>query len=109
MVFNTFVFLQLFNAINMHVWDYREVDWRGVLSCSKRERWWPFGGVLGVVVLAQVLIVQCGSLKVTNTHKLNAVEWGYCVGMGVTSSVAHQWMMYAVSKGIIKEKPLRFF
>ena len=75
MVFNTFVWLQLFNEINA-----RKVN-TDLNVFSGIHRNFVFLGILIGTAVAQVLIVEFGGYF-TSTTSLTAVQWISCVGLG---------------------------
>lgn len=82
-IFNVFVFLQVFNEINA-----RRVnnEWNVFENFFANPY---FIGVLAVTVVFQVIIVEFGG-DWTSTHGLTGKQWGYCIGLGATSLVWNQ-------------------
>ncbi|KDO22335.1 calcium-translocating P-type ATPase [Saprolegnia parasitica CBS 223.65] len=78
-VFNTFVFLQLFNEINARViHDEKRVVLRGLLT----NRLYACISVLQVVL--QVIFVQFGG-NAFDCAPLSATQWAVCIGLGALS------------------------
>ncbi|ORY08628.1 calcium-translocating P-type ATPase, partial [Neocallimastix californiae] len=78
MVFNTFVFLQIFNEINC-----RRIDNRlNVLAGIHRNAY--FICIFIFIVIAQFVIVTFGG-DAFKTVKLNAAQWGVCILLGFLS------------------------
>ncbi|KDO22334.1 hypothetical protein SPRG_12795 [Saprolegnia parasitica CBS 223.65] len=78
-VFNTFVFLQLFNEINARViHDEKRVVLRGLLT----NRLYASISVLQVVL--QVIFVQFGG-NAFDCAPLSATQWAVCIGLGALS------------------------
>ncbi|KAL4419237.1 hypothetical protein ABPG77_010679, partial [Micractinium sp. CCAP 211/92] len=78
LVFNTFVFMQLFNQLNAR----KILDSSHALEGLGSARW--FQWILGGELVLQILIVQFGG-SWFHTHPLNAREWAVCVGLGATT------------------------
>jgi len=78
LLFNTFVFCQIFNEINSRKVNKQLNVFDGILTN------WVFLGVLAFTAVAQVLIVEFGGAA-TQTVPLSAGEWIYCVGIGFFS------------------------
>ncbi|KAF0700241.1 Aste57867_9196 [Aphanomyces stellatus] len=78
MIFNTFVFMQVFNEINARrIHDEFNV-FDGIFSNSL------YVGISIFQVVMQVVIVQFGSLAF-GCHALDQTQWLICVGLGVVS------------------------
>jgi Ca2+-transporting ATPase len=78
MVFNTFVFLQIFNEINC-----RRIDNRlNVFAGIHRNAY--FICIFIFIVIAQFVIVTFGG-DAFKTVKLNAAQWGVCILLGFLS------------------------
>lgn len=74
-VFNTFVFMQLFNQLNCRkILDEADV-FEGL------DHHLLFCGILGAEVVLQVLIVQYGG-RAFQTTPLGADHWALCLGLG---------------------------
>jgi len=77
MVFNTFVFLQLFNEINARRLDNHWNTFSGFFSN------WLFLGIIGFCVVGQVMFVQFGGTALA-TEPLDVGQWFSCVGLGAS-------------------------
>ncbi|CAK5008965.1 unnamed protein product [Aphanomyces euteiches] len=78
MIFNTFVFLQVFNEINSRrIHDEINV-FDGIFSNTL------YVGISVFQVVMQVLIVQFGSVAF-GCHPLNQTQWFICIGLGALS------------------------
>ena len=82
-VFNTFVWLQLFNQLNSRL----TMDATGLLEGLGNAR--LFCAILATEAAIQVLIVQYGG-RMMQTEPLNAGQWAFCVGTGALSLVVHE-------------------
>ncbi|KAF9173095.1 hypothetical protein BGX20_004119 [Mortierella sp. AD010] len=78
MVFNTFVFLQIFNEINCRRLDNRLNIFSGVFKNAY------FMVIFVIMVVFQVIIVEFGGAAF-KTEKLNGVQWVICVILGLLS------------------------
>jgi len=87
-VFNTFVWFQIFNEINARkVNDERNV-FDGILSNS------IFWFIIVVTVVLQVILVQVPGLSdFANTKPLDITEWAFCVGVGAFGIIWHQLVL----------------
>jgi len=78
MVFNTFVWMQIFNEINArkvnNEWNVFHNIWKN----------WLFIAIFIVTCVFQVLLVELGGEAVKTTG-LSPLEWGICVGLGFVS------------------------
>eukprot|EP01123_Difflugia_compressa_P006651 TRINITY_DN1896_c0_g1_i1.p1 TRINITY_DN1896_c0_g1~~TRINITY_DN1896_c0_g1_i1.p1 ORF type:complete len:1017 (-),score=181.39 TRINITY_DN1896_c0_g1_i1:270-3320(-) len=74
MVFNTFVFLQIFNEINARKVNTQLNVFSGILTNPL------YCGILVVTIFVQVIIVEFGGDAVQTTQ-LDWVQWLYCVGI----------------------------
>jgi Ca2+ transporting ATPase len=79
MVFNSFVYFQLFNEFNCRVIDGRLNVFRGVFSN------WLFGTVWVVTAVLQAFIVQFGSEDFFKTKQLSADLFFLSCGIGALS------------------------
>ncbi|CAD7699211.1 unnamed protein product [Ostreobium quekettii] len=77
-VFNAFVFMQLFNQVNSRKIHDEGNVLEGLLGNKL------FCGILGLEAAAQVLIVQLGGAAFQTTP-LTLTEWEVCVGLGALS------------------------
>ncbi|EFA75309.1 P-type ATPase [Heterostelium album PN500] len=80
-LFNTFVFLQLFNEINSRLLSAKVNPFKGILNNP------IFVVVLAATVVIQVLFVTFGSTA-TSTDQLKIQEWAACI---ITGAVALPW------------------
>ncbi|KAF9202331.1 hypothetical protein BGZ49_007493 [Haplosporangium sp. Z 27] len=78
MVFNTFVFLQIFNEINCRRLDNRLNIFSGALQNTY------FMVIFVIMLVFQVIIVEFGGAAF-KTEKLNGVQWVICVVLGLLS------------------------
>ncbi|KAI1316721.1 hypothetical protein EDD11_009537 [Mortierella claussenii] len=76
MVFNTFVFLQIFNEINCRRLDNHLNIFSGIL----KNRY--FMVIFVIMVVFQVIIVQFGGAAF-ETEKLNGIQWLICILLGM--------------------------
>ncbi|KAI9343496.1 PMCA-type calcium-translocating P-type ATPase [Obelidium mucronatum] len=74
-IFNSFVFLQIFNMVNARRIDSNINVFRGILSNP------PFFIILGIIILSQCIIIEFGDI-VFKTHHLNAGQWLACLLCG---------------------------
>jgi len=74
MVFNTFVFLQVFNEINARKVNQEMNVFNGILSNP------VYCAVILVTALVQALIVEFGGNAIHTVH-LNWIQWFYCIGI----------------------------
>ncbi|KAF9953887.1 hypothetical protein BGZ70_000071 [Mortierella alpina] len=78
MVFNTFVFLQIFNEVNCRRLDNRLNIFAGI----QNNRY--FMVIFVIMVVFQILIIEFGGAAF-ETEKLNATQWLICVLLGLLS------------------------
>ncbi|KAG0201269.1 hypothetical protein BGX28_005842 [Mortierella sp. GBA30] len=78
MVFNTFVFLQIFNEINCRRLDNNLNIFAGI------HRNYYFIVIFFIMVLFQAIIVQYGGAAF-ETEKLNGIQWLICILLGLLS------------------------
>ncbi|KAF9575381.1 hypothetical protein EC968_003432 [Mortierella alpina] len=78
MVFNTFVFLQIFNEVNCRRLDNRLNIFAGI----QNNRYFMI--IFVIMVVFQILIVEFGGAAF-DTEKLSAVQWLICVLLGLLS------------------------
>ncbi|KAK2761537.1 hypothetical protein FQN54_001365 [Arachnomyces sp. PD_36] len=78
LIFNTFVFMQIFNQYNSRRLDNKFNIFEGM----HRNKW--FIGIQFVIVAGQVLIIFVGSTAFEVTP-LNGAQWGYSVVLGALS------------------------
>ena len=78
LVFNTFVWMQIFNQYNNRRLDNKF----NILEGVHRNRF--FLGIQFIIVAGQILIVEFGGAAFS-THRLNAAQWAYSVVLGFIS------------------------
>ncbi|ORZ19251.1 hypothetical protein BCR41DRAFT_421426 [Lobosporangium transversale] len=78
MVFNTFVFLQIFNEVNCRRLDNHLNIFSGIF----RNRY--FMTIFVIMVVFQVIIVEFGG-SALGTEKLGGIQWLICILLGVLS------------------------
>jgi Ca2+-transporting ATPase len=78
MVFNTFVFLQIFNEVNCRRLDNRLNIFAGVLQNNY------FMVIFVIMVAFQVIIIEVGG-EAFKTEKLNGSQWAICIVLGLLS------------------------
>ncbi|KAI9727526.1 MAG: hypothetical protein M1828_006468 [Chrysothrix sp. TS-e1954] len=79
LIFNTFVWMQIFNAFNNRRLDNRFNIFEGV------HRNWLFILMITIMCGAQVLIVFIGGSAISIPHTLNGSQWGYSLVLGFLS------------------------
>lgn len=77
-IFNTFVWMQIFNQYNNRRLDNRFNIFEGI------ERNYFFIGIQFIIIGGQIIIVEFGG-KAFSVTRLNAREWGYSVVLGMLS------------------------
>jgi len=77
-VFNTFVFLQLFNELNARMLGDELNMLKGITSS------YLFIAIFFITAAVQVIIVEFGG-DFSKTTSLNAQTWGLCIGVGFIS------------------------
>jgi len=80
MVFNTFVFLQLFNEVNARMLDN---EWNIYHHFFDN---WLFLGVILATVILQIIFVEFGGDALSTVH-LNGTQWLFCFGFGSSSII----------------------
>jgi len=103
-IFNTFVFLQIFNEINArrvnNEWNvFEHIFDNGYFII-----------IMGIIIGVQIIIVELGS-DFTSTVKLNGKEWLYCILMGFSSIIINQFIRLIPineNDGIIEIDPNTF-
>jgi len=78
-IFNTFIFLQLFNEINC-----RKIGRRDFNVFEKFLHNWYFLGVLVGTFAAQILMCKFFP-TITGTEQMTKGEWGACIAVGSTN------------------------
>ncbi|KAJ3022867.1 UNVERIFIED_CONTAM: hypothetical protein HDU68_008906 [Siphonaria sp. JEL0065] len=74
-IFNSFVFLQIFNMINARRLDYNLNVFKGIAQNP------PFLIIFLIIVASQCIIIEFGDI-VFQTHTLTAVQWIVCILCG---------------------------
>lgn len=78
LVFNTFVWMQIFNQYNNRRLDNKLNIFEGI------HRNYFFIGIQFIIVAGQIMIVFIGGAAFS-THRLNKAQWGYSVVLGLLS------------------------
>lgn len=78
LIFNTFVWMQIFNQYNNRRIDNRLNIFEGI------QRNYFFIGIQFIIVGGQIMIVFIGG-DAFSTHRLNGAQWGYSVVLGFLS------------------------
>jgi magnesium-transporting ATPase (P-type) len=96
-IFNTFVWMQIFNEINA-----RKVngEWNVVEGFFDN---WLFSGILALTAILQTGIVEGGG-EFTNTVPLDATQWAFCVVVGTVSFPISQltlWIPVDMEQGMV--------
>lgn len=77
MIFNTFVFCQVFNEFNA-----RSIEKKNVFKGSRRNK--LFWGIIGITIVVQVVMVELLK-KFADTERLSWGQWGACIGISAIS------------------------
>ncbi|XP_021899589.1 putative calcium-transporting ATPase 13, plasma membrane-type [Carica papaya] len=94
LIFNTFVFCQIFNEFNA-----RRLEKRNVFEGIHKNK--LFVGIIGFTIILQVVMVEFLK-KIADTERLNWSQWGACIGIAVVS-----WPIGWLVKCIpVPEKPI---
>ncbi|XP_010278086.1 PREDICTED: putative calcium-transporting ATPase 13, plasma membrane-type [Nelumbo nucifera] len=94
LIFNTFVFCQVFNEFNA-----RRLEKKNIFEEIHRSR--LFLGIVGMTVILQVLMVEFLK-RFANTEQLNVGQWLVCIGIAALS-----WPIAFLVKFIpVSDKPL---
>ena len=78
LIFNTFVWMQIFNQYNNRRIDNKMNIFEGI------QRNYFFVGIQFIIIGGQILIVFIGG-DAFSTHRLNRAQWGYSVILGLLS------------------------
>ncbi len=78
LIFNTFVWMQIFNQYNNRRLDNKLNIFEGI------HRNYFFIGIQFIIVAGQIMIVFIGGAAFS-THRLNKAQWGYSVVLGLLS------------------------
>mmetsp|Transcript_81172 Transcript_81172/g.94624 ORF Transcript_81172/g.94624 Transcript_81172/m.94624 type:complete len:193 (-) Transcript_81172:91-669(-) len=81
-VFNVFVWLQVFNFFNARLLTYVDAS-----VCDNLENSRTLLHMVAGIVVAQMLMVEFGG-KFMSTAPLSAAQWVFCISMGSTSLIA---------------------
>ncbi|KAF2484372.1 hypothetical protein BDY17DRAFT_248506 [Neohortaea acidophila] len=79
LVFNTFVWMQIFNAINNRRLDNRFNIFEGIL------RNWFFIGIFCIMVGAQIIIIFFGGWAAFQAYHQTPSDWGIAIVLGIIS------------------------
>merc|ERR1712176_530522 len=82
-VFNVFVWMQIFNEINARKVNNERNVFQGI------HKNWIFWMIIVISVFAQIILVQFGG-AFASTLALNATEWGYSIAWGAGIIIWHQ-------------------
>ncbi|KAG8370286.1 hypothetical protein BUALT_Bualt14G0101200 [Buddleja alternifolia] len=94
MIFNTFVFCQVFNEFNA-----RKLEKKNVFEGIHKNK--LFVGIIGITIVLQVVMVEFLK-KFADTERLNWGQWGVCIGLAIAS-----WPIGWLVKFLpVPEKPL---
>ncbi|XP_031251530.1 putative calcium-transporting ATPase 13, plasma membrane-type [Pistacia vera] len=97
LIFNTFVFCQIFNEFNA-----RNLEKKNIFKGLHKNK--LFVGIVGATLILQVLMVEFLN-RFANTKRLNWVQWGACVGIASMS-----WLIGWLVKWItVSGKQFLFF
>mmetsp|Transcript_3430 Transcript_3430/g.5688 ORF Transcript_3430/g.5688 Transcript_3430/m.5688 type:complete len:1169 (+) Transcript_3430:194-3700(+) len=93
-IFNAFVWMQLFNEINCRKLKGEFNVFQGIQNNPL------FCGILVVTMVLQVLIVEFGSVAFHVSDGLEAKWWGLCLGLGILSMPVQQIIniLYKIGK-----------
>merc|ERR1712130_815361 len=82
-VFNVFVWMQIFNEINARKVNNERNVFQGI------HKNWIFWMIIVISVIAQIILVQFGG-AFASTLNLNLLEWGYSIAWGAGIIFWHQ-------------------
>ncbi|KAJ8760688.1 hypothetical protein K2173_017694 [Erythroxylum novogranatense] len=77
LIFNTFVFCQVFNEFNA-----RSLEKKNVFKGIHKNK--LFLGIIGITIVLQVLMVELLK-RFASTERLNLGQWGACIGIAAVS------------------------
>jgi len=106
LVFNTFVWLQIFNQYNNRRLDNKFNIFEGI------TRNWFFIGINIIMVAGQIMIIFVGGVAFSVT-KLNGVEWGISIGLGAISLpvaviirlIPDHWLESIIPEWMLRKDP----
>ena len=104
LVFNTFVWMQIFNQYNCRRLDNKLNILEGV------QRNYFFIGIQFIIVAGQIMIVEVGG-DAFSTHRLNAAQWAYSVVIGFISipfacllrSIPDDWIRSCIPSWFVRK------
>ncbi|EOY11089.1 Autoinhibited calcium ATPase [Theobroma cacao] len=77
LIFNTFVFCQVFNEFNA-----RKLEKKNIFKGLHKNK--LFLGIVGITIILQVVMVEFLK-RFANTQRLNWGQWGSCIGLAALS------------------------
>ncbi|XP_007030588.2 PREDICTED: calcium-transporting ATPase 12, plasma membrane-type [Theobroma cacao] len=77
LIFNTFVFCQVFNEFNA-----RKLEKKNIFKGLHKNK--LFLGIIGITIILQVVMVEFLK-RFANTQRLNWGQWGSCIGLAALS------------------------
>ncbi|KAL8997523.1 MAG: hypothetical protein Q9169_003218 [Polycauliona sp. 2 TL-2023] len=106
LIFNTFVWMQIFNQYNNRRLDNRLNIFEGV------QRNYFFVGIQFIIVAGQVMIVFVGG-RAFHTVRLSGSQWAYCIILGLLSMpmavllrlIPDKYMSYLVPRWFKRKAP----
>lgn len=106
LVFNTFVWLQIFNQYNNRRLDNKFNIFEGI------TRNWFFIGINIIMVAGQIMIIFVGGVAFSVT-KLNGVEWAISIGFGAISLpvaviirlIPDHWLESIIPEWMLRKDP----
>ncbi|KAI4227594.1 MAG: hypothetical protein L6R36_002295 [Xanthoria steineri] len=106
LIFNTFVWMQIFNQYNNRRLDNRLNVFEGV------QRNYFFIGIQFIIVAGQVMIVFVGG-RAFHTVRLSGSQWAYCIVLGLLSMpvavllrlIPDEYMSYLVPRWFKRKAP----
>jgi len=88
-LFNTFVFFQIFNEINCRLLNNDWNPFRGFFDN------WMFSAILVFCIAAQVIFIEVGGDALSTRH-LNVAQWFACLGLGASVLIVHAFVRLAI-------------
>jgi len=101
LVFNTFVWMTIFNQYNNRRLDNK----MNILEGIQRNN--LFIGIQFIIVAGQIMIIFVGG-KAFGTHRLNGAQWGYSIILGLFSIPVAMMLRLIPDEFIAKMIPPRF-